>query len=159
MAGEEGTPREAPADQTKDQADQKAGSAGVWSYFLVRIAILSVTGAFIFVMGLFAFLGVFNSENAANITAALGSLFGVVGTLVGAYFGIKASSDAQDSRRPRPSGPCRIRKKQPNAQCRSSEKLPRKLDPKYWLRHKHPRDRIPQRHRQMPRGQPQRRGR
>src|SRR5215213_4262987 len=90
MAGEEGTPREAPADQ-------KAGSAGVWSYFLVRIAILSVTGAFIFVMGLFAFLGVFNSENAANITAALGSLFGVVGTLVGAYFGIKASSDAQDS--------------------------------------------------------------
>src|SRR5215218_10176674 len=97
MVGEVGTAREAPEDQTKDQADQKVGSAGVWSYFLVRIAILSVTGAFIFVMGLFAFLGVFNSENAANITAALGSLFGVVGTLVGAYFGIKASSDAQDS--------------------------------------------------------------
>jgi hypothetical protein len=48
-------------------------------------------------MVLFAFLDVFNSQNAANITAALGSLFGVVGTLVGAYFGIKASSDAQDS--------------------------------------------------------------
>jgi uncharacterized membrane-anchored protein len=97
MAGEEETQREAQADQPKAQADQKTESTGAWSYFLVRIAILSVTGAFILVMGLFAFLGVFNSENAANITAALGSLFGVVGTLVGAYFGIKASSDAQDS--------------------------------------------------------------
>src|SRR3712207_8385238 len=58
---------------------------------------LSVTGAFIVVMVLFAFLGVFNSDNAANITAALGSLFGVVGTLVGAYFGIKASSDARSN--------------------------------------------------------------
>jgi hypothetical protein len=95
MAGEEKTQNE--GTQTEAQADQKSGSTGVWSYFLVRIAILSVTGAFIFVMGLFAFLGVFNSENAANITAALGSLFGVVGTLVGAYFGIKASSDAQDN--------------------------------------------------------------
>ncbi len=105
MAGEEGTRREEqPVGQTRDQADQETDRAGqatgstpAWSYFLVRIAILSVTGAFIFVMGLFAFIGVFNSENAANITAALGSLFGVVGTLVGAYFGIKASSDAQDS--------------------------------------------------------------
>ncbi len=90
MAGEEGTRRE-------DQGEQKTGSTGVWSYFLVRNAIFSVTVAFVFVMGLFAFLDVFDSENAANITAALGSLFGVVGTLVGAYFGIKASSDAQDS--------------------------------------------------------------
>jgi CHASE1-domain containing sensor protein len=105
MAGEEGTRREEqPAGQARGQADQAAdragqatGSTSAWSYFLVRLAILSVTVAFIFVMGLFAFIGVFNSENAANITAALGSLFGVVGTLVGAYFGIKASSDAQDS--------------------------------------------------------------
>src|SRR5215207_5201624 len=97
MAGEEGTRREDQAEQPRDQAEQKTGSTGVWSYFLVRNAIFSVTVAFIFVMGLFAFLDVFNSQNAANITAALGSLFGVVGTLVGAYFGIKASSDAQDS--------------------------------------------------------------
>src|SRR5215207_257912 len=97
MAGEEGTRREDQAEQPRDQAEQKTGSTGVWSYFLVRNAIFSVTVAFIFVMGLFAFLEVFNSQNAANVTAALGSLFGVVGTLVGAYFGIKASSDAQDS--------------------------------------------------------------
>src|SRR5215207_8998245 len=97
MAGEEGTRREDQAEQPRDQAEQKTGSTGVWSYFLVRNAIFSVTVAFIFVMGLFAFLEVFNTDNAANVTAALGSLFGVVGALVGAYFGIKASSDAQDS--------------------------------------------------------------
>jgi len=96
-AGEEGTRREDQAEQPRDQAEQETGSTGAWSYFLVRNAIFSVTVAFVFVMGLFAFLGVFDSKNAANITAALGSLFGVVGTLVGAYFGIKASSDAQDN--------------------------------------------------------------
>jgi hypothetical protein len=105
MAGGEGILKEGQtvaqtrgqADKATDRAGQEPGSASAWSFYLVRIAILSVTGAFIVVMVLFAFLEVFNSENAANITAALGSLFGVVGTLVGAYFGIKASSDAQDS--------------------------------------------------------------
>ena len=54
MAGEEGTRREDQAEQPRDQAEQKTGSTGVWSYFLVRNAIFSVTVAFIFVMGLFA---------------------------------------------------------------------------------------------------------
>src|SRR5215203_3101406 len=97
MAGDEGTPREDRSEQTRDRADRESGSTGAWSYFLVRNAIFSVTVSFIFVMGLFAFLDVFEPDNAANVTAALGSLFGIVGTLVGAYFGIKASSDAQDS--------------------------------------------------------------
>ena len=97
MAGDEGTPREDRSEQTRDRADRESGSTGAWSYFLVRNAIFSVTVSFIFVMGLFAFLDVFEPDNAANVTAALGSLFGVVGALVGAYFGIKASSDAQDS--------------------------------------------------------------
>lgn len=84
----------------KSQAGQPRGqsaeSPSAWSYRLVVTAILSVTAAFIIIMGLFAFLRVFDKDNAANITAALSSLFGIVGTLVGAYFGIKASSDAQD---------------------------------------------------------------
>jgi hypothetical protein len=46
-------------------------------------------------MCIYSGLEVFDKENAANITAALSSLFGIVGTLVGAYFGIKASADAQ----------------------------------------------------------------
>jgi hypothetical protein len=73
-----------------------ADSVSAWSYRLVVTAILSVTAAFIIIMGMFALLKVFDKDNAANITAALSSLFGIVGTLVGAYFGIKASGDAQD---------------------------------------------------------------
>src|SRR5215203_2983206 len=95
--GVEGTQREIQAKQSRNRADRESGATGAWSYFLVRNAIFSVTVAVIFVMGLFAFLDVFEPDNAANVTAALGSLFGVVGALVGAYFGIKASSDAQDS--------------------------------------------------------------
>ena len=71
-------------------------SMPAFSYRLVRNAVFAVTVAFLIVMGLFAWLRVFDSNNAANVTAALSSLFGIVGTLVGAYFGIKASSDAQD---------------------------------------------------------------
>src|SRR5215218_6548557 len=72
MAGAEGTRREdqtvaetrGQPDQTTDQAGQ-AGTTSAWSYYLVRIAILSVTAAFIVVMVLFAFLDVFNSQNAS----------------------------------------------------------------------------------------------
>jgi uncharacterized membrane-anchored protein len=89
-------PQEAVAqtNQTQKPAEK---TTSAWSYYLVRLAILCVTIAFVAIMGLFAAIGVFNQENSANITAALSSLFGIVGTLVGAYFGIKASSDAQDS--------------------------------------------------------------
>jgi hypothetical protein len=86
----------AEKSKTNQPQDGEPQSASAWSYRLVRNAVFSVTGAFILVMGLFAWLEVFNTDNAANVTAALSSLFGIVGTLVGAYFGIKASSDAQD---------------------------------------------------------------
>ena len=89
---------QAAEDQTRvgPPKDKDAGSVTAFSYKLVLYSILSVTTAFVLIMALFAFLKVFDKENAANITAALSSLFGIVGTLVGAYFGIKASSDAQD---------------------------------------------------------------
>lgn len=80
-------------NRSKDNGNE---TLSAWSYYLVRNAVFSVTVAFLIVMGVFAWLQVFNTENAANVTAALSSLFGIVGTLVGAYFGIKASSDAQD---------------------------------------------------------------
>ena len=66
-----------------------------WSFYLVVVAILSVTIAFLIIMVLYSRLKIFDQENAANITAALSSLFGIVGTLVGAYFGIKATAEAQ----------------------------------------------------------------
>jgi hypothetical protein len=66
-----------------------------WSFYLVVVAILSVTVAFLVIMVLYSRLDIFDKENAANITAALSSLFGIVGTLMGAYFGIKATTDTQ----------------------------------------------------------------
>jgi hypothetical protein len=89
----QGVEDKAKVNQTKANSTD---SVSAWSYRLVVTAILSVTIAFIVIMGMFALLRVFDKDNAANITAALSSLFGIVGTLVGAYFGIKASSDAQD---------------------------------------------------------------
>jgi hypothetical protein len=35
-------------------------------------------------------------ENATEVSTMLGSLFAVVGTVVGAYFGIKTSGDTRD---------------------------------------------------------------
>jgi len=66
-----------------------------WSFYLVVVAILSVTVAFLVIVVLYSRLDIFDKDNAANITAALSSLFGIVGTLVGAYFGIKATTDTQ----------------------------------------------------------------
>jgi hypothetical protein len=54
---------------------------------MVRWGIWCVTGAFLLIMVVLAWLEVFDKNNALNVTAALSSLFGVVGTLVGAYFG------------------------------------------------------------------------
>ena len=50
-----------------------------WSFYLVVVAILSVTVAFLVIMVLYSRLEIFDKENAANITAALSSLFGVSG--------------------------------------------------------------------------------
>src|SRR5215211_8024204 len=68
-----------------------------WSYRLVRLAIIGVILAFLLIMLLYAWLHVFTEDNAANISAALSSLFGIVGTLVGAYFGIKATSESKNT--------------------------------------------------------------
>ncbi len=85
----------------KPQADKGTnGSAATdvdipWAYRLVRLAIIGVILAFLLIMLLYAWLHVFTEDNAANISAALSSLFGIVGTLVGAYFGIKATSESK----------------------------------------------------------------
>jgi hypothetical protein len=87
------------AGQQGGDAGQQGGNAAkpetAWSFWLVFSAIGWVTAAFLIVMLVYSRLDIFDKDNAANITAALSSLFGIVGTLVGAYFGIKASADAQ----------------------------------------------------------------
>jgi len=46
----------------------------------------------VFVLVMLIFKGKF--EDAALVTTALSTLFGIFGTVIGAYFGIKASNDS-----------------------------------------------------------------
>jgi SnoaL-like domain len=96
-----GQPSDAQAGQP---SDAQAGQPGVrastdstpFAYRLVLFSVLGVIIAFLVVMLTFAGFGIFTEGDAANAAAALSALFGIIGTLVGAYFGIKTSSSAQD---------------------------------------------------------------
>ena len=65
-----------------------------WSFFLVLGAILCVT-AISLVVWLTPAPKVFTQSS--QVIAALTATFGVIGTLVGTYFGVKSSSDARDT--------------------------------------------------------------
>jgi hypothetical protein len=78
-------------DQTPVQAPTVMASSP-WNMYVVLVALALVSVGAIVV--LLAYRDVF--ENATDVTTVLGSWFTVVGTIVGAYFGIKASSDATD---------------------------------------------------------------
>lgn len=66
-----------------------------YAFYVVTLALVlvSLVGS----STLLIFRGLF--ENATDVTTVLSSLFAVIGTLVGAYFGIKASGDANDKAR------------------------------------------------------------
>jgi hypothetical protein len=81
--------------QTENQTSSVPSTDTPWAFRLVRLSIIGVILAFLLIMLLYAWLEVFNENNAANISAALSSLFRIVGTLVGAYFGIKATSESK----------------------------------------------------------------
>jgi hypothetical protein len=81
--------------RTAQQTGQAQAEGTPWAYQLVLYSIVGVIVAFLLVMFAFAAFGIFQEGDAANIAAALSSLFGIVGTLVGTYFGIKTSSEAQ----------------------------------------------------------------
>jgi hypothetical protein len=85
----EGTP------ETNKTSSVTDSGAGPLAYRLVLTAILCVSVMFVVVMAIFGFLGVF--DEATQVVAALSSAFAVIGTLVGAYFGIKSSSEARDT--------------------------------------------------------------
>jgi uncharacterized protein YdbL (DUF1318 family) len=85
----EGTP------ETNRNSGVPDSGQGPLAYRLVLTAILCVSGMFVVIMAIFGFLGVF--DEATQVVAALSSAFAVIGTLVGAYFGIKSSSEARDT--------------------------------------------------------------
>ena len=85
---------ETPETNRNSKGVSDTGS-GPLAYRLVLTAILCVSGMFVVIMAIFGFLRVF--DEATQVVAALSSAFAVIGTLVGAYFGIKASSEARDT--------------------------------------------------------------
>ena len=64
-----------------------------WAFRLVRLAITGVILAFLLIMLLYAWLDVFRKQR--QYFCGVKFLFGIVGTLVGTYFGIKATSESK----------------------------------------------------------------
>lgn len=81
-----------PVAQT---ATPETQTTSPYAFYVVALALVlvSLVGS----STLLIFRGLF--ENATDVTTVLSSLFAVIGTLVGAYFGIKASGDANDKAR------------------------------------------------------------
>lgn len=67
-----------------------------YAFFVVALALILISVTFLLTMLMFrrAFL-----EQPETVITALGSLFTVVGTVLGAYFGIKIASDTTDKTR------------------------------------------------------------
>ncbi len=63
-----------------------------YAFFVAALAILAACVVFVLSMWIFAEL----FKNATTVTTALGSLFTLIGTVVGAYFGIKVSNDTSE---------------------------------------------------------------
>ncbi len=81
------------ARRIKPAAVKSSGAKPAYAFWLVAIGIASVS--LIFLMT----IGVFRNEfkEATEVLSALASVFGMIGTLTGAYFGVKASSDARQT--------------------------------------------------------------
>jgi hypothetical protein len=86
-------------DQTPSKADQRtdqvaAGQTGSRPYGMIVALAALVLISFVASLAMVIFKDLF--ESATEVTTVLGSLFAVVGTVVGAYFGIKSSADTRD---------------------------------------------------------------
>src|ERR687894_2593333 len=71
------------------QANQQSWRSPPYAFFVAALAI--VGACLVFGLSMWIFGDLFN--NATTVIAALGSLFTLIGTIVGAYFGIKVSND------------------------------------------------------------------
>jgi hypothetical protein len=87
--------REEKGSPMSEQANEATARSRPYAFFVAAIAIGVAFLAFLFSILLFGDL--FN--NATTVIAALGSLFTLIGTIVGAYFGIKVSNDTSERSR------------------------------------------------------------
>ncbi len=74
------------------QSPQETHRSPAYAFWVASISL--AVAALAFILTMFIFGGLF--DDAATVTAALGSLFTLIGTVVGAYFGIKVSGDTSD---------------------------------------------------------------
>jgi hypothetical protein len=79
-----------PQDTKKGPADTEKNAA--YGFWLATITLVLVT--LVALLAMLIFKDVF--QNVTDVTTILGALFTVVGTVVGAYFGIKTSGDTRD---------------------------------------------------------------
>jgi hypothetical protein len=70
--------------------DEEKGPA--YGFWLATITLVLVS--LVALIAMLIFKGVF--ENATAVTTVLSALFTIIGTVVGAYFGIKTSGDTRD---------------------------------------------------------------
>jgi uncharacterized protein YjbJ (UPF0337 family) len=75
-----------------EQANEATKRSRPYAFFVAALAIVVAFLAFLFSILIFGDL--FN--NATTVIAALGSLFTLIGTIVGAYFGIKVTNDTSE---------------------------------------------------------------
>jgi hypothetical protein len=87
--------REEKKNPMSQQANEATERSRPYAFFVAALAIVVAFLAFLFSILLFGDL--FN--NATTVIAALGSLFTLIGTIVGAYFGIKVSNDTSECHR------------------------------------------------------------
>ena len=82
-------------DQKQTRQDGKDSRGPAYAFWIVVVGIGAVTFVFVLSMIFFGLVRRDVFDTPDQVIAALTSLFGVVGTLVGTYFGIKASGDAR----------------------------------------------------------------
>jgi hypothetical protein len=95
---EQPKPQEAKPRTNDNQANEKDGAPPAqstpWAFYVVIGAFLCVTVVFLIVW-LFPTPKIFTQSS--QVIAVLSTTFGIIGTLVGTYFGIKTTGDARDT--------------------------------------------------------------
>ncbi len=81
-------------DQGKAEDGAPPAQSSPWAFYVVVVAFVCVTVVFL-VVWLFPTPKVFTQSS--QVIAVLSSTFGIIGTLVGTYFGIKTTGDARDT--------------------------------------------------------------
>jgi hypothetical protein len=77
---------------TTEQQTEEDQKSPPYNFRIAAIAL--VAASLIFALTMFIFAALF--EEATEVTTALGTLFTLIGTVVGAYFGIKSTNDNID---------------------------------------------------------------